>query len=201
MVDFTNHSEAGYAHNRSRPDHSAMQTKHCIARMGKHRLNTNWSTVHASIYSSIPATDATKDKGVICITLPASYEPKQMVPSIQHTTFLKYVQTLEEWECSVLEEVDMEVKEDELKELSQDNIQLFLVSDGGEIDGLGYFGWVIGTHMDVQVKHKGHIPGDPDLIESLQIKNVGALSLLSKKGEIVPTAHSSQPHQYTSSRL
>eukprot|EP00957_Ditylum_brightwellii_P071768 5455263-Ditylum_brightwellii.AAC.1 len=60
----------------------------------------------------------------------------------------------------------MEVEENELKELLQNNIQLFLMSDGGAVDGLKYFGWVIGTHMDVMVKHKWHAPENPDLIES-----------------------------------
>eukprot|EP00957_Ditylum_brightwellii_P204819 15340962-Ditylum_brightwellii.AAC.2 len=61
----------------------------------------------------------------------------------------------------------MKVEDNDLKELLQDDIQQFLVSGGGAVDELGYFGWVIGTHMDVLVKHKGHAPGNPDLIESL----------------------------------
>eukprot|EP00957_Ditylum_brightwellii_P186557 14203919-Ditylum_brightwellii.AAC.1 len=74
----------------------------------------------------------------------------------------------------------MENREDKLKELLQDGIQLFLVSDGGAIDGLQYYGWVIGTHMDVLVKHKGHAPGNPDLIESLQTESVGALTTIKR---------------------
>eukprot|EP00957_Ditylum_brightwellii_P188876 14377307-Ditylum_brightwellii.AAC.1 len=106
----------------------------------------------------VPVTDATENNNTTCITLPATFELKQTIPSVQHTTFIEYIQTLDEWGQSVLEEVDMEVEEDELKELLQDNIHLFLVSDGGEIYELGYFGWVIGTHMDVLVTNKGHAP-------------------------------------------
>eukprot|EP00957_Ditylum_brightwellii_P128383 9791532-Ditylum_brightwellii.AAC.1 len=60
---------------------------------------------------------------------------------------MEYVQALEKWKHSVLEEV--EIEEGKLKELFQDGIHLFFVSNGGEIDMLGYFGWAIGAHMDV----------------------------------------------------
>eukprot|EP00957_Ditylum_brightwellii_P194521 14816419-Ditylum_brightwellii.AAC.1 len=69
-----------------------------------------------------PVTNATEDSKTIHIILSATFELKQTVPSIQHTMFIEYVKTLEEWEHSVLEEVDMEVEEDKLKELLQDSI-------------------------------------------------------------------------------
>eukprot|EP00957_Ditylum_brightwellii_P179859 13701420-Ditylum_brightwellii.AAC.1 len=61
----------------------------------------------------------------------------------------------------------MKVEEDKLKEVLQGDIHLFLVPDRGEINGLGYFGWAIGTHIDVLVTNNGQAPGNPALIESL----------------------------------
>eukprot|EP00957_Ditylum_brightwellii_P094741 7214756-Ditylum_brightwellii.AAC.1 len=55
---------------------------------------------------------------------------------------------------------------------------MFLVPDEGEINGLEYFGWAIGTHMDVLVTNKGQAPGNPALTESLQMESVGALSIM-----------------------
>eukprot|EP00957_Ditylum_brightwellii_P027611 2087232-Ditylum_brightwellii.AAC.1 len=45
-------------------------------------------------------TDATDDINTIRITLPATFELKQTVPSVQDTTFIKCIQTLKEWEHS-----------------------------------------------------------------------------------------------------
>ena len=59
----------------------------------------------------------------------------------------------------------------------QDKHIIYLVSDGGEENGLGYFGWVIATKNKILIKHKGHAAGNLSLIESLRIKSVGALSI------------------------
>ena len=60
----------------------------------------------------------------------------------------------------------------------QDEQQIYLVSDGGEENGLGYYGWVIVTENQILVKHKGHAADNPRLIESLRTKSVGALTII-----------------------
>eukprot|EP00957_Ditylum_brightwellii_P095408 7267409-Ditylum_brightwellii.AAC.1 len=70
------------------------------------------------------------------------------------------------------------VEEEDLISILKEEIKVFLVSDRGEVDGIGYFGWVIGTHTEELVHHKGHVAGNPNLIESLWSERIGALSLL-----------------------
>ena len=55
---------------------------------------------------------------------------------------------------------------------------LYLVTDGGETNGKGYFGWVIGNKEETIVKHKEHSAGNSALIESLRTEIRGPLSLL-----------------------
>eukprot|EP00957_Ditylum_brightwellii_P009746 734748-Ditylum_brightwellii.AAC.1 len=38
------------------------------------------------------------------------------------------------------------------------------VANGGTTDGLGYYGWVKGTQLDILMKNKGQAAGNPDLI-------------------------------------
>eukprot|EP00957_Ditylum_brightwellii_P001367 107155-Ditylum_brightwellii.AAC.1 len=60
----------------------------------------------------------------------------------------------------------------------QENIDIFFVSDRGTTDGLGYFGWVVETHIEVLVQYKGYTADNPDLIKSLQTESIRALLLL-----------------------
>eukprot|EP00957_Ditylum_brightwellii_P030741 2329496-Ditylum_brightwellii.AAC.1 len=62
----------------------------------------------------------------------------------------------------------MLVEEEDLISILKEDIKVFLLSDRGEVDGLGYFGWVIGTHTEELVQNKGHATGNPKLIKSLR---------------------------------
>lgn len=54
---------------------------------------------------------------------------------------------------------------------------VYLVSDGGEDNGLGYYGWVIATKDDIIVEHKGHAYGNKRLIKFLRTESIGVLSI------------------------
>eukprot|EP00957_Ditylum_brightwellii_P175299 13345091-Ditylum_brightwellii.AAC.1 len=72
----------------------------------------------------------------------------------------------------------MLVEEEDLISILKEDIKVFLVSDGGEMDGLGYFGWVIGTHIEELVRHKGHAAGNPKYIELLRSENFAFITIL-----------------------
>eukprot|EP00957_Ditylum_brightwellii_P197562 15051017-Ditylum_brightwellii.AAC.1 len=70
------------------------------------------------------------------------------------------------------------MEEKDVIDILSETLSLCLVSDRGEESGLGYFGWVIGTHTESLVQNKRHAAGNPDLIKSLRTQSIGALSLL-----------------------
>eukprot|EP00957_Ditylum_brightwellii_P168757 12844882-Ditylum_brightwellii.AAC.1 len=45
------------------------------------------------------------------------------------------------------------------KHMISSDTTLYFVSDGRECEGLGYFGWVIVTSMDILVTNKGQAKG------------------------------------------
>lgn len=55
---------------------------------------------------------------------------------------------------------------------------LYLVSNGGELNGLGYFGWAISINKEIFVQYKGNSAGNLLLIVSLKTKNIGVISIL-----------------------
>eukprot|EP00957_Ditylum_brightwellii_P169399 12893232-Ditylum_brightwellii.AAC.1 len=61
--------------------------------------------------------------------------------------------------------------EEELILLIMEANTLYLVTDGGVKEKVGYFGWVIATVMDILCKAKGHTPGPLKLMESLRTEN------------------------------
>eukprot|EP00957_Ditylum_brightwellii_P148607 11314322-Ditylum_brightwellii.AAC.1 len=99
-------------------------------------------------------------------------------PTTPPTMFNEYIETLKQWERDLLTGHQILVEEEDLISVLKDEIKVFLVSDGGEVDGLSYFGWVMGTHTEELVHHKGHAAGNPNLFESLRSESIGALSLL-----------------------
>eukprot|EP00957_Ditylum_brightwellii_P082282 6256238-Ditylum_brightwellii.AAC.1 len=60
----------------------------------------------------------------------------------------------------------------------QSTEQLYFVTDGGETNGVGYYGWVIATMCGILVEGKGHATGLPPLMESLCTESMSILSLL-----------------------
>eukprot|EP00957_Ditylum_brightwellii_P138511 10557770-Ditylum_brightwellii.AAC.1 len=86
-------------------------------------------------------------------------------PTTPPTKFNEYIETLEQCKRDLLAGHQMLVEEEDLISVLKEDIKVFLVSDRGEVDGLSYFGWVIGTHTEELIHHKGHVAGNPNLIE------------------------------------
>eukprot|EP00972_Heterocapsa_arctica_P017610 2603274-Heterocapsa_arctica.AAC.1 len=55
---------------------------------------------------------------------------------------------------------------------------LFIVSDGGDTDGNGYFGWVIANEHSTLCQGSGLSPGNQHLNESLRSESTAYLSAL-----------------------
>eukprot|EP00957_Ditylum_brightwellii_P129177 9852718-Ditylum_brightwellii.AAC.1 len=56
-------------------------------------------------------------------------------------------------------DVDYVLDEEDLRNLLEENTSIYLVTDWGVKDNIGYHGWVIATVMEIVCKAKGHAPG------------------------------------------
>eukprot|EP00957_Ditylum_brightwellii_P089068 6782568-Ditylum_brightwellii.AAC.1 len=65
-----------------------------------------------------------------------------------------------------------------LKDHMQLDSTLWVASDGGVTDGLGYFGWSIATDSFILWEGFGHSQGNPLYMESLRAESSGVLSVL-----------------------
>ena len=96
-----------------------------------------------------------------------SHSHQQTQPPQPPATFIDYVNTLDKWEIDLLADYNLQYDKEDIIQILDTAGRLYFVSDGGKTDGLGYFGWVIATEMEILVKHKGHASRNPTLIESL----------------------------------
>jgi hypothetical protein len=119
------------------------------------------------------------DQDGMKISPPIKYESGYHRKTDAVDSFAAYVERLPEWEKPLISKIEMLIDEEDIYDIFQDDIILFLVSDGGVENGFRYFQWVIGTCLDTIVQHKGYAAGNPSLIESLHIESKGALSVLS----------------------
>eukprot|EP00957_Ditylum_brightwellii_P056746 4300544-Ditylum_brightwellii.AAC.1 len=69
-------------------------------------------------------------------TWPATFKDHNTTRS--HSTFCK---TLEKWEQDLMRDVDYVLDEKDLRSLLEENTPLYLVTDGGVKDNIGYYGW------------------------------------------------------------
>eukprot|EP00957_Ditylum_brightwellii_P048387 3672473-Ditylum_brightwellii.AAC.1 len=56
---------------------------------------------------------------------------------------------------------------------------MYLVTDGGTTDGIGYYRWVIATNCDVVITAHGQSTGYFGLMESLQTKSMSILAMVT----------------------
>eukprot|EP00957_Ditylum_brightwellii_P099299 7563868-Ditylum_brightwellii.AAC.1 len=63
-----------------------------------------------------------------------------------------------------MQAVECHYDEEEIIYLLQTDIKLYFVSDGGKVNGLGYYGWAIATNMEILCTQKGYSKGNPKLI-------------------------------------
>jgi hypothetical protein len=116
----------------------------------------------------------------LVFTTPANNEGHQEAIKAPPTNFYDHIAGLPEWEIGALgniTEVVCCVSALSLKQHLEHATNLYLVSDGGAVDGHGYFGWVIATGTTVLWKGRGGTPGNPNLMESLRTESFGLLSL------------------------
>eukprot|EP00957_Ditylum_brightwellii_P088507 6741171-Ditylum_brightwellii.AAC.1 len=94
---------------------------------------------------TVPFTDL-KDDGDrwMCSTTAHLNIPAQNTTQ-QHTAFKEYCNKLPLWCKHLLANINFLEDEEELCHLLQADEMLYLVADGGETAGIGYYGWVAAT--------------------------------------------------------
>eukprot|EP00957_Ditylum_brightwellii_P101511 7735646-Ditylum_brightwellii.AAC.1 len=73
-------------------------------------------------------------------TIPCQWMPPPEKPATVPTTFIEYAEQLSEWERNLISVCDPQQDEEDICEVLQEEITIFLVSDGGVKNGFGYFG-------------------------------------------------------------
>eukprot|EP00957_Ditylum_brightwellii_P152107 11581189-Ditylum_brightwellii.AAC.1 len=130
---------------------------------------------------SYPVTDAAKVpslEGQITFTIPKEMKQKREY-NTSMTTFKEYINTLPPWEKTLLSSIYEKSRgNSNLKKHIQSTEKSLLVTDIGLTDGLGYFGWNIGTEMVILWIRYKHAQGNPELNKSLCTEGIGYLSLL-----------------------
>eukprot|EP00957_Ditylum_brightwellii_P031002 2349199-Ditylum_brightwellii.AAC.1 len=69
--------------------------------------------------------------------------------------------------------VDIVLDKEDLQNLLKENTPIYLVTDGGVKDSIGYYGWVIVTVIEIVWEAKGHAPGSLKQMESLRAESIG----------------------------
>ena len=62
---------------------------------------------------------------------------------------------------------------------------IWIVSDGGKGDAIGYYGWVVATGTNIIYEGEGHVPGNPLHLDSLRAESMGMLHALSVIGPLL----------------
>eukprot|EP00957_Ditylum_brightwellii_P168857 12852570-Ditylum_brightwellii.AAC.1 len=77
-----------------------------------------------------------------------------------------------------MKEVDIVIDEEDLQILLEENTPIYLATDGGVKDNIGYYGWVIASVIEIVSEAKGYAPGPLKQMESLRAESIGLLSIL-----------------------
>eukprot|EP00957_Ditylum_brightwellii_P197153 15021149-Ditylum_brightwellii.AAC.1 len=77
-----------------------------------------------------------------------------------------------------MREVAIVLDKEDLQNLLEENTPIYLVTDEGVKDNIGYYSWVIATVIKIVFKAKGHAPGPLKQMESLRAESIGLLSIL-----------------------
>lgn len=92
-------------------------------------------------------------------------------------SLLKNMCLLTKWDSQPLQHVEEIVKRISLKQHTKLGTKLWIATDGGVMEGNGYFGWVIATDTEMLTSNYGHAPENPLLTEYLRTESIGFLSL------------------------
>eukprot|EP00957_Ditylum_brightwellii_P123616 9424661-Ditylum_brightwellii.AAC.1 len=91
--------------------------------------------------NTVTVTEVVQTEDTITCTQGCNITATPSKPTTPPTTFSEYIETLEQWEKDVLMGHKILVEEEDLISVLKGDIKVCLVSSGGEVDGLGYFGW------------------------------------------------------------
>eukprot|EP00957_Ditylum_brightwellii_P180661 13762232-Ditylum_brightwellii.AAC.1 len=91
--------------------------------------------------NTVPVTDVVQTEDTSICTQGSNIIVTPSKPTTPPTMFNEYIETLEQWERDLLTGHQLLVEEEDLVSILKEDLKVFLVSDGGEVDGLGYFGW------------------------------------------------------------
>ena len=152
---------------------------HDITRHGlikRFTTNSKNSEPPLDLYPAIPKITNSK---LICTNHQSSRSPIEET-KITSNNFNEYLENnTEKWETHLLDNTrEIHGKEPDLKTNLQMGKDLFLVSDGGDTDGSGYFGWVIANDTTILCQGNGLSPGNTELNESLRSESTAYLSML-----------------------
>eukprot|EP00957_Ditylum_brightwellii_P121889 9295323-Ditylum_brightwellii.AAC.1 len=77
-----------------------------------------------------------------------------------------------------MQEVDLVIGKEDLQNLLEENTPIYLATDRGVKDNIGYYGWVIATLIEIVCEAKGHAPGPLKQMESMRAESIGLLLIL-----------------------
>eukprot|EP00957_Ditylum_brightwellii_P053228 4036114-Ditylum_brightwellii.AAC.1 len=113
---------------------------------------------------------------------PTYSTPRQHITSslqaLPPTSFNEYCETIPPWCRYLLSQVDFIADEEDLCDALESSENLYFATDGGETNGIRYFGWVIANVCNHLLEANGHAPGEQSLMESLQTESTAILSIL-----------------------
>eukprot|EP00957_Ditylum_brightwellii_P121740 9284203-Ditylum_brightwellii.AAC.1 len=74
-----------------------------------------------------------------------------------------------------MKEVNIVIDKEDLQNLLEEITPIYLVTDGGVKDNIGYYRWVIATVIEIVSEAKGDAPGPLKHMESLRAESIGLL--------------------------
>eukprot|EP00957_Ditylum_brightwellii_P151464 11534488-Ditylum_brightwellii.AAC.1 len=97
----------------------------------------------------------------------------------KHNTWQQYIDSLQDWERYLLRNLEeKQTTYGSLKVMMQLQEQIYLVTDGGLDNNIGYFRWVVATDQTILWENRGHAQGEKGQIETLRTKSVGLLAIM-----------------------
>ncbi|WP_317203152.1 hypothetical protein [Janthinobacterium sp.] len=110
----------------------------------------------------VPVDMSTRADGTIIVSAPRRHLYRQTRPVKEPQTWEQYLDSLPDWEKTLMQKTHEPVSTRGLaEELRDASSHIMIVSDGGAKDDKGYFGWIIGTKHEVLWEGQGPARGNP----------------------------------------
>jgi hypothetical protein len=126
-----------------------------------------------------PANPKISEKHFTCHHSCSKRRPQDKQKTLIWNTLEEFIaNNMQAWEQHLLSDIE-EMKEGmTLADALRLGLDIWLITDGGDTDGNGYYGWVIATDTHILFKGKGLSPGNQELNESLRSESTAYLSVL-----------------------